>query len=144
MELLKAFGLGTLAQASLVLAGLIVCWVKIPARIVSILAGFGAGAMISAVALDLLAQVVDDAIGLEDLPGVLVHPGQRDLHVVALREVPEAAECGRTGHIHIEDLLTVDVSVLGNGPFSAASISICCPVFLKASEFENTRGESNR
>lgn len=79
MELLKAFGLGTLAQASLVLAGLIVCWVKIPTRIVSILAGFGAGAMISAVALDLLAQVVDDAIGLEDLPGVLVHPGQRDL-----------------------------------------------------------------
>ena len=56
MELLKAFGLGTLAQASLLLAGLVVCWVKVPTRIVGILAGFGAGAMISAVALDLLPE----------------------------------------------------------------------------------------
>ena len=56
MELLKAFGLGTLAQASLLLAGLIVCWVKVPTRIVGILAGFGAGAMISAVAFDLLPE----------------------------------------------------------------------------------------
>ncbi|MFZ2345510.1 MAG: hypothetical protein WAW08_13020 [Candidatus Microthrix parvicella] len=56
MELLKAFGLGTLAQASLLLAGLVVCWVKVPTRIVGILAGFGAGAMISAVAFDLLPE----------------------------------------------------------------------------------------
>ena len=56
MELLKAFGLGTLAQASLLLAGLVVCWVKVPTRIVGILAGFGAGALISAVAFDLLPE----------------------------------------------------------------------------------------
>ena len=38
------------------LAGLVVCWVKVPTRIVGILAGFGAGAMISAVAFDLLPE----------------------------------------------------------------------------------------
>jgi len=59
VELLKAFGLGTLAQASLLLAGLLVCWVKVPTRLVGILAGFGAGAMISAVAFDLVPEAED-------------------------------------------------------------------------------------
>jgi ZIP family zinc transporter len=53
---LDAFALGTLAQSSLLLAGLLVCWVTIPPRIVGILAGFGAGAMISAVSFDLVAE----------------------------------------------------------------------------------------
>lgn len=56
MELIQAFGLGTLAQSSLVLAGLFVCWVKVPTRLVGILAGFGAGAMISAIAFDLVPE----------------------------------------------------------------------------------------
>jgi ZIP family zinc transporter len=56
MELIKAFSLGTLAQSSLLLAGLFACWVKVPTRLVGILAGFGAGAMISAIAFDLVPE----------------------------------------------------------------------------------------
>lgn len=53
---LEAFGLGVLAQASLLLAGLLVCWVTVPTRIVGILAGFGAGAMIAAIAFELVPE----------------------------------------------------------------------------------------
>jgi ZIP family zinc transporter len=56
MELIKAFGLGTLAQSSLLFAGLFACWIKVPTRVVGILAGFGAGAMISAIAFDLVPE----------------------------------------------------------------------------------------
>ena len=54
--MLDAFGLGVLAQSSLLVAGLIVCWITIPTKIVGILAGFGAGAMISAIAFDLVPE----------------------------------------------------------------------------------------
>jgi len=53
---LEAFGLGVLAQSSLLLAGLLVCWVTVPRRLVGALAGFGAGALISAVSFDLVAE----------------------------------------------------------------------------------------
>lgn len=56
MELLQAFALGTLAQSSLLLAGLFAVWVTVPTRIVGILAGFGAGAMVSAIAFDLIPE----------------------------------------------------------------------------------------
>jgi zinc transporter, ZIP family len=56
MEFLKAFGLGALAQSSLLFAGLFACWVKVPTRLVGILAGLGAGAMISAIAFDLVPE----------------------------------------------------------------------------------------
>jgi ZIP family zinc transporter len=49
-----AFGWGFLAQSSLLLAGVIVCWVTVPTRLIGILGGFGAGAMIAAVSFDLL------------------------------------------------------------------------------------------
>ncbi len=54
--MLEALGLGALAQSSLLLAGLFVCWVTVPTRVVGILAGFGAGAMISAIAFDLVPE----------------------------------------------------------------------------------------
>src|SRR5512133_3648153 len=54
--MLEAFGLGVLAQSSLLVAGVIVCWVTVPSRLVGILAGFGAGAMISAIAFDLVPE----------------------------------------------------------------------------------------
>ncbi len=47
--MLEAFGWGLLAQASLLVAGLLVCWVTVPTKVVGILGGFGAGAMIAAV-----------------------------------------------------------------------------------------------
>jgi len=52
----EAFGLGLLAQSSLLLAGLMVFWVKFPRRVVGALAGFGAGAMLAAISFDLLAE----------------------------------------------------------------------------------------
>jgi ZIP family zinc transporter len=51
-----AFALGTLAQSSLLLAGLLVFWIDIPPRVVGVLAGFGAGALIAAVSFDLIGQ----------------------------------------------------------------------------------------
>lgn len=56
MELLGAFALGILGQSSLLLAGLFACWVTVPSRVVGILAGFGAGAMVAAVAFDLVPE----------------------------------------------------------------------------------------
>ncbi|HEX3087703.1 MAG TPA: hypothetical protein VHQ23_03550 [Ilumatobacteraceae bacterium] len=54
--MLKAFGLGLLSQSSLLLAGLMVYWVTLSKRVVGALAGFGAGAMLSAISFDLLAE----------------------------------------------------------------------------------------
>jgi zinc transporter, ZIP family len=56
---LEAFGLGLLGASSLLLAGLFACWVKVPARLVGILAGFGAGALIAAISFDLVVQAED-------------------------------------------------------------------------------------
>jgi ZIP family zinc transporter len=57
---LEALGWGLLAQSSLLLAGLVVCWVTVPTRVVGILGGFGAGAMIAAVSFDLLPEAQAD------------------------------------------------------------------------------------
>jgi zinc transporter, ZIP family len=54
--MLEALGLGLLGQSSLLIAGVIVCWLTIPQRIVGILAGFGAGALIAAVSFDRVAE----------------------------------------------------------------------------------------
>ena len=61
--MLEAFGLGLLGASSLLLAGLFACWVNVPARIVGILAGFGAGALIAAISFDLVAEA-EDALSL--------------------------------------------------------------------------------
>jgi ZIP family zinc transporter len=54
---------GALAQSALILAGLAVYVVKVPKRIVGILAGYGAGALLGAVAFDLIpdSEVLDTA-----------------------------------------------------------------------------------
>ena len=73
--MLSAFGLGTLAQSSLLLAGLIVCWVKVPSRVVGVLAGLGAGAMLAAISFDLVVEADELAFwefGLFMLFGVAV------------------------------------------------------------------------
>lgn len=54
--LLDALGLGLAAQASLLLAGVVVCWITISSRVIGILAGFGAGALLAAVSFDLIAE----------------------------------------------------------------------------------------
>jgi hypothetical protein len=58
--MLEAFGWGLLAQSSLLVAGLLVCWVTVPTKVVGILGGFGAGAMIAAVSFDLLPEAQTD------------------------------------------------------------------------------------
>jgi ZIP family zinc transporter len=73
--MLDALALGTLAQSSLLLAGLIVCWVTVPLRLVGALAGFGSGALIAAVSFDLIseAEQLDPwQLGLWMLAGVAV------------------------------------------------------------------------
>jgi len=54
--MLNAFALGALSQLSLILSGLMVFLVSVPKRVVGALAGFGAGALIAAVARDLLPE----------------------------------------------------------------------------------------
>jgi zinc transporter, ZIP family len=54
--MLNAFVFGALAQAPLILGGLIVYWFKVPTRIVGWLAGLGAGALVSAIAYNLITQ----------------------------------------------------------------------------------------
>ncbi len=54
--MLEAFGIGVLAQASLLVAGLMVCWITVPRLVVGALAGFGAGAMLAAISFDLLPE----------------------------------------------------------------------------------------
>jgi ZIP family zinc transporter len=59
--MLQAVALGAVAQVTLLLSGLVVYVVSIPPRVVGGLAGFGAGAMISAVAYDLTDEA--EALG---------------------------------------------------------------------------------
>jgi ZIP family zinc transporter len=54
--MLDAFVLGAVAQSSLLLAGLVACWVTVPRKVVGTLAGFGAGAMLAAISFDLVAE----------------------------------------------------------------------------------------
>lgn len=56
--MIQAFLLGALAQSSLVLSGLVPYLLRIPDRIIGLLAGLGAGALISAVAFDLVPEAV--------------------------------------------------------------------------------------
>lgn len=59
--MLQALILGALSQSSLLISGLAVYLLKIPTKVVGWLAGFGAGALISAVAFDLIAQDIAEA-----------------------------------------------------------------------------------
>jgi len=54
-----AFLLGCAAQFSLVLSGLIVYAVRVPPRVVGAIAGFGVGALVSAIAFDLIPETAD-------------------------------------------------------------------------------------
>lgn len=56
MKSLEAFALGGLAQSSLLLAGIAVYWFRPSIKLIGALAGFGAGALVSAVAFDLVPQ----------------------------------------------------------------------------------------
>lgn len=57
--MLDAFLLGAAAQSSLLLAGLLACWVNVPPRIVGLLGGFGSGALIAAVSFDLMGEAAE-------------------------------------------------------------------------------------
>ncbi|HEY8179781.1 MAG TPA: hypothetical protein VIH33_05215 [Candidatus Limnocylindria bacterium] len=59
--MLQAFALGAVAQSSLLLSGIVPFFLRIPDRIVGILAGFGAGALIAAVAFDLVPEAISVA-----------------------------------------------------------------------------------
>ena len=56
MSFWDALLLGGLAQSSLILSGLVVYGVEIPPKVIGATAGFGAGALVSAVAFDLIPE----------------------------------------------------------------------------------------
>ncbi|WP_084103595.1 ZIP family metal transporter [Demequina sp. NBRC 110056] len=53
---LGAFAVGILAQSSLIIAGVLVCWVRFSRRFIGLAAGFGAGALTAAIAFDLVPE----------------------------------------------------------------------------------------
>jgi len=53
---LEALALGGLSQSSLLIAGLAVYWIRPAAKVIGGLAGFGAGALVAAVAFDLIPE----------------------------------------------------------------------------------------
>ena len=57
--MIEAVLVGALAQSALILSGLVVYLVKVPSRAIGALAGFGAGALIAAVAFDLIPESAD-------------------------------------------------------------------------------------
>src|SRR6187399_1243466 len=59
--LVEAVILGAVAQVSLLLAGLVATWVSVPTRVIGAMAGFGAGAILSAATFDLTDQA--EALG---------------------------------------------------------------------------------
>lgn len=59
-----SFLIGVLSQSSLLLSGLAVYLVKVPDRIVGWIAGFGAGALISAISYDLFTRKSEAQIGI--------------------------------------------------------------------------------
>jgi ZIP family zinc transporter len=59
--LVEAIVLGAVAQSSLLLAGLAATWLTVPTRVIGALAGFGAGAILSAATFDLTDQA--EALG---------------------------------------------------------------------------------
>ena len=59
--MLQAFALGAIAQSSLLVSGIVPFFLRIPDRIVGILAGFGAGALLAAVAFDLVPEAMSVA-----------------------------------------------------------------------------------
>ena len=59
--MLQAFALGAIAQSSLLLSGIIPFFLRIPDRIIGILAGIGAGALMAAVAFDLVPEAISTA-----------------------------------------------------------------------------------
>jgi ZIP family zinc transporter len=56
--MLQAFALGAIAQSSLLLSGLLPYVLRIPDRVIGVLAGIGAGALIAAVAFDLVPEAI--------------------------------------------------------------------------------------
>ena len=54
--MLEAVLLGAAAQSSLILSGLVVYGIRVPTKVIGALAGFGAGALIAAIAFDLIPQ----------------------------------------------------------------------------------------
>jgi ZIP family zinc transporter len=53
---LEAVLLGAVAQSSLILSGLVVYGVQVPTKVIGALAGFGAGALVAAIAFDLIPE----------------------------------------------------------------------------------------
>jgi ZIP family zinc transporter len=71
--MLQAFALGAVAQSSLLLSGILPFLLRIPDRVVGILAGIGAGALIGAIAFDLVPEAVSGAeVALWILVGAVV------------------------------------------------------------------------
>jgi len=124
--MLQAFVLGAAAQSSLLLSGLLPYAVRIPDRVVGMLAGLGAGALISAIAFDLVPEA--DAISTPEV--ALWFIVGATIFIVADRVIEERfGEGGSAGALGIVLGSVVDgipesiifgIQIAGGLPISAA------------------------
>jgi ZIP family zinc transporter len=103
--MLEAAAWGLLAATSLVVGALASLWLPIPRRVVALVMGFGAGALVSALAFDLTAEAFERGGGGVTAGGLVVGALAFYLGSVALQRrerrrfmrTPSAAEGARTG-----------------------------------------------
>ena len=77
-----AFILGVMCSASLLIGALIGIYFKLPQRVVGLMAAFGAGALLSALAIELVAPSID-AFMRASSPEVRAHEVRNFFHLVA-------------------------------------------------------------
>ena len=100
--------------------------------------------MADGVVYALFADLIQDAGQLEQLVGAGVHPGQRQVHAVALGIV----QVGGNGSAPVVSTKVTSsksmTTVCGSSPLAPALISNASPVCLKASALEKTSGDPKR
>lgn len=131
--MLNAFLFSAVAQAPLILGGLMVYWFKIPVRVVGWLGGFGAGALVSAIAYNLV--IAGDTLDKLDLVGWLMVGAFVFVGLDALVEKRFGEQAGALGIVLGAIIDGVPESVIFG--IQIASATVISPAFLTAVMISN-------
>lgn len=131
--MLNAFLFSAVAQAPLILGGLMVYWFKIPVRVVGWLGGFGAGALVSAIAYNLV--IAGDTLDNLDLVVWLMVGAFVFVGLDALVEKRFGEQAGALGIVLGAIIDGVPESVIFG--IQIASATVISPAFLTAVMISN-------